>query len=107
MNVREIFQIGLFLGVLYLALSGPTLRDSTSWIVFMGAVLGLLIHYGLTNKGNRAIVNIEPGGAGWRVLIMDMILSIALLNGLLLGFWEVPLLFLSAGAILIDYSLGG
>lgn len=105
MRVLDIIQSGLFLVVLYLSWTRELIQDAR--LVFLGALLGLLVHWALTNKGNRNIVNIRPLGAGFRVLVMDMVLIIALLNGFLLKGWDFVLIPLSAGAILLDYSLGG
>ena len=105
MRALDVIQFGLFLVVLYMAWTGELIQDAR--LVFLGALLGLLAHWALTNKGNRNIVNIRPLGAGFRVLVMDMILSIALLNGFILKSWDLVLILLSLGAILIDYGLGG
>jgi len=37
----------------------------------IGAVGGLLVHWAVTNKGNKAIALIEPGTSGWRVMLYD------------------------------------
>jgi len=107
MKAKEAFQLGLFFLVLYLAWSSSIIQHAGATLTFLGALGGLLIHWGLTNKGNRDIINIRPLGAGFRVLVMDMVLMIAVLAGLKTGAWAIPLLLLGTGAVLIDYSVGG
>ena len=77
MKAQNAAQLALFF--LVLALFGVILWDSvTKTAAVLGVIGGLLIHYGITNKGNKAIVNIKPLSGGFRVLIYDMLLVAAL-----------------------------
>jgi len=84
----------------------------------VGAVGGLLVHWAVTNKGNRAIVLIEPGTSGWRVMMYDMMLvaflvalwqghGTALLDALKSSVQNSALLLALVGGIGIDYGVGG
>ncbi len=84
----------------------------------VGAVGGVLMHWALTNKGNRNIVLIRPLTSGWRVLLYDMMLlsfiyalwqanGTALLDALKTSVQNLALLLALAGGIGVDYSVGG
>jgi len=114
MNARGAFQLLVFLGILagYYYVAWPIL---TKEALAVGTVLGILMHWGLTNKGNRDIVNLHPFGGGFRVLFYDILLA-TLLTALVLGgqlslLWTATefagLAVLLVGAILLDYSVKG
>ncbi|KUH33896.1 hypothetical protein APY94_03975 [Thermococcus celericrescens] len=84
----------------------------------IGAVGGVIMHWALTNKGNRAIVLIEPFTSGWRVLLYDMMLlsflaalwqanGTALLDALKNSVQNLALLLGLVGAIGVDYGVEG
>lgn len=83
----------------------------------VGAFGGVLMHWALTNKGNKALVIIEPFTSSWRVLLYDMMLlsflaALDQANGALLPALKdsaenLALLLALAGGIGIDYGVEG
>ncbi|WP_240922732.1 hypothetical protein [Thermococcus sp. Bubb.Bath] len=84
----------------------------------IGAVGGVIMHWAVTNKGNRALVIIEPFTSGWRVLLYDMMLlaflaalyqanGTALLNALKNSVQNLALLLALIGGIGVDYGVRG
>ncbi|ACV25400.1 hypothetical protein [Methanocaldococcus fervens] len=106
MRALSIIQILLFFAVsFYLVYKGIIL---TEYLVF-GVIFGLLIHWSLTNKGNKNIVNIKPLSASFRVLLYDVYLVTLLIRGFLEGFSQ-DLTFLCVilvGLIILDYFVEG
>ncbi|ALM76207.1 hypothetical protein [Thermococcus barophilus] len=92
----------------------------TKEAAFFGAILGITMHWLLTNKGNKNVVYIKPLSAGWRVLIYDILLCTwlialyqqagsfsALFDALKNNVQNLALLLALLGGIGIDYSVGG
>jgi len=117
MKPRSFAQLLLFIIItaFWLKVAWPLM---TKEALALGAVGGVLLHWGLTNKGNRNIVLIEPLTSGWRVLIYDMMLvafltalwqtnGTALLDALKNSVQNLALLLALAGGIGIDYGVGG
>jgi hypothetical protein len=86
--------------------------------LLVGAVGGVIMHWAVTNKGNRNIVLIRPLTSGWRVLFYDMMLlsflyalwqgnGTALLDALKNSVQDLALLLALLGGIGVDYSVGG
>ncbi|BAD84573.1 hypothetical membrane protein, conserved [Thermococcus kodakarensis KOD1] len=84
----------------------------------VGAVGGVLMHWALTNKGNKALVIIEPFTSSWRVLLYDMMLlsflaalwqanGAALLDALKDSVENLALLLALLGGIGVDYGVEG
>lgn len=71
MKAKNLAQLGLFLLVTALFIHLGYYKTEYGLI---GAIGGLLVHYALTNKGNKNIINIRPLGAGFRVLLYDIYL---------------------------------
>ncbi len=65
--------------VVILLLATTTQQFSVAY-GFIAGILGVLMHIFVTNKGNPWIVNLYPLSAGFRMLVADMILWLALLN---------------------------
>ena len=117
MNAKSLLQLIIFLLILGLwAKVAWPIQDKVS--LAAGAVGGLLMHWGLTNKGNRNIINIRPFSAGWRVLIYDMLLlsflfallqkyDFALLEAFKNNVQNLILALSLVGAISLDYSMEG
>ncbi|WP_324734947.1 hypothetical protein VFC49_07025 [Thermococcus sp. SY098] len=73
MKSKSLIQLILFITVIGIfAKFGWSII--TKEAAFFGAIGGLILHWALTNKGNRNIINIRPLSAGWRVLIYDILL---------------------------------
>ncbi|MFA4700137.1 hypothetical protein [Pyrococcus kukulkanii] len=117
MNAKSLLQLIIFLLILGLwyKIAWPLMSKEA---LAAGAVGGLLMHWGLTNKGNRNIINIRPFSAGWRVLIYDMLLlsflfallkqsNFALLEAFKNNVQNLILLMSLIGAIGIDYGVEG
>ncbi len=105
MDAKSIIQMLLFFAVtFYLIWKGLIL---TEYAIF-GAIVGLIIHWSLTNKGNKNIINIKPLGAGFRVLLYDVYLATIFIHGLVEGFSReiVFSLIIITGLIIIDYFVG-
>jgi hypothetical protein len=99
-------QILLFLAVsFYLIWKGYIL---TEYAVF-GAIFGIILHWSLTNKGNKNIACIKPLSASFRVLLYDIYLATLLIRGFLEGFSQdlTFLCLIIAGLIAIDYFVEG
>ena len=90
----------------------------TKEALLVGAVGGVIMHWALTNKGNKALVIIEPLTSSWRVLLYDMMLlsfiyalwqgnGAALLDALKNSVQDLALLLALVGGIGIDYGVGG
>ncbi|WP_369750820.1 hypothetical protein [Methanocaldococcus sp. FS406-22] len=106
LRALSIIQIVLFLAVsFYLIYKGLIL---TEYAVF-GTIIGLIIHWSVTNKGNHNIVNIKPLSASFRVLLYDIYLSTLLIKGFLEGFSQdlTFLCLIIAGLIVLDYFVEG
>jgi len=106
MRALSIIQILLFFAVsFYLIWKGLILTE----FAVLGAIVGLILHWSLTNKGNKNIVNIRPLSAGFRVLLYDIYLATLLIRGFLEGFDKnlVFLCLIIAGLIVIDYFVEG
>ncbi|MFA4647855.1 hypothetical protein P8X24_11535 [Pyrococcus kukulkanii] len=117
MNAKSLLQLLIFLVILGLwyKIAWP-IMDKTS--IAIGSVGGILLHWGLTNKGNRNIINIRPFSAGWRVLIYDMLLlsflfallkqsNFALLEAFKNNVQNLILTLSLVGAIGLDYGVEG
>lgn len=114
MKAREAFQLAIFFAILaaYYWVAWPIL---TKEALAVGTIAGILLHWGLTNKGNRDIVNLHPLGGGFRVLFYDILLATLLaalaLAGQLSLLWTAAefagLSALLVGAILLDYGIKG
>ena len=120
MKPKSLAQLVLFVVItaFWLKVAWPLM---TKEALAVGAVGGVLMHWAFTNKGNRAIVLIEPFTSGWRVLLYDMMLMAflvalaqvagfdfsAFLNTLRDSVQNLALLLALMGGIGIDYSVGG
>ena len=117
MKPKSLAQLILFLVIaaFWFKIAWPSM---TKEALAIGAVGGVLMHWAVTNKGNRAIVLIEPFTSGWRVLLYDMMLiaflvalwqvhGSALLDALKNSVQDFALLLALVGGIGIDYSVGG
>lgn len=117
MRAKGLAQLILFLVIVafWFKIAWPSM---TKEALAIGAVGGVLMHWAVTNKGNRAIVLIEPFTSGWRVLLYDMMLiaflvalwqvhGSALLDALKNSVQNLALLLALVGGIGIDYSVGG
>ncbi|CUX78207.1 peptidase associated/transthyretin-like domain-containing protein [Thermococcus chitonophagus] len=117
MNAKSLLQLLIFLVILGLwyKIAWP-LQDKVS--IAVGALGGILLHWALTNKGNRNIINIRPFSAGWRVLLYDMLLlsflfallkqsNFALLEAFKNNVQNVVLTLSLVGAIGLDYGVEG
>ncbi len=119
MRSKSLAQLVLFvlIAAFWYKIAWPLM---TKEALAVGAVGGVLMHWALTNKGNRNIVLIEPFTSGWRVLIYDMMFVSflgalaqqagdvsALLDALKTSVQNLALLLALAGGIGVDYSVGG
>lgn len=117
MKSRSLAQLALFfiIAAFWFKIAWPIL---TKEALAVGAVGGVLLHWAVTNKGNRAIVLIEPFTSGWRVLLYDMMLvaflvalwqahGAALFDALKSSVQDLALLLALTGSIGVDYSVGG
>ena len=117
MRSKSLAQLALFLVIaaFWFKIAWPSM---TKEALAIGAVGGVLMHWAVTNKGNRAIVLIEPFTSGWRVLLYDMMLiafltalwqvhGAALLDALKNSVQDLALLLALVGGIGIDYGIGG
>lgn len=119
MKSKSIVQLILF--VLIITLFGHVAWDSiTKEAAFFGAIGGLIMHWALTNKGNKNVIYFKPFTAGWRVLIYDMLLLIwlitlyqqaesfnAFLKSLAALNEKAALLAAILTGIVTDYAVGG
>ncbi len=119
MTAKTAVQIALFLFIaaFWYKFAWPMMSKEA---LAIGAIGGVLMHWAVTNKGNRDIVLIEPFTSGWRVLLYDMML-IAFITALLLHAGSVTaflttlqesaanfaLLLALLGGIGIDYTEAG
>ena len=117
MRAKGLAQLALFLliAAFWFKIAWPSM---TKEALAVGAVGGVIMHWAVTNKGNRAIVLIEPFTSGWRVLLYDMMLlsfltalwqanGSALLDALRNSVQDFALLLALVGGIGIDYGVGG
>ena len=119
MKPKSLAQLLLFVLIVafWLRIAWPMM---TKEALAVGAVGGVLMHWALTNKGNRNIVLIRPLTSGWRVLIYDMMFVSflgalaqhagdvsALLDALKTSVQNLALFLALAGGIGVDYSVGG
>ena len=117
MRAKSLAQLVLFLliAAFWFKIAWPSM---TKEALAVGAVGGVIMHWAVTNKGNRAIVLIEPFTSGWRVLLYDMMLvaflvalwqvhGSALLDALKNSVQDFALLLALVGGIGIDYGVGG
>jgi|GEM_PF-1725145 hypothetical protein len=119
MKSKSIVQLVLF--VLIAVFFGYVAWDSiTKEAVFFGAIGGLIMHWALTNKGNKNVIYFKPFTAGWRVLIYDMLLLTwlitlyqsagnfsAFLSSLAALNEKTALLVAILAGIITDYAVGG
>ena len=119
MKSKSIVQLILF--VLIVIFFGYVAWDSiTKEAAFFGAIGGLIMHWALTNKGNKNVIYFKPLTAGWRVLIYDMLLLTCLialfqqvgsfsafLSSLAALNEKTALLVAIIGGIITDYAVGG
>lgn len=72
MKPKSLAQLLLFgvIAIFWLKIAWDSLTKEAA---FFGAILGITLHWALTNKGNKNVVYIKPLTAGWRVLIYDML----------------------------------
>ena len=106
MRAVSIIQMLLFFAVtFYLIVKGLILTE----YAILGFVIGLILHWSITNKGNKDIINIKPLGAGFRVLLYDVYLATIFIRGLVEGFSReiVFSLIIITGLIIIDYFVEG
>jgi len=117
MKSKSLAQLILFLVVaaFWFKIAWPSM---TKEALAVGAVGGVIMHWAVTNKGNRAIVLIEPFTSGWRVLLYDMMLvsfmtalwqahGTALLDVLKNSVQDSALLLSLLGGIGVDYGVRG
>ena len=117
MKPKSLAQLALFVVItaFWLKVAWPLM---TKEALLAGAVGGVLMHWAVTNKGNKAVTLIEPFTSGWRVLLYDMMLVAFLVtlwqaNGLVLldalknSVQNLALLLALVGGIGIDYGVGG
>ena len=117
MKPKSLAQLLLFIVItaFWFRIAWPIMTKES---LAIGAVGGVLMHWALTNKGNRNIVLIRPLTSGWRVLLYDMMLlsfiyalwqanGTALLDALKTSVQNLALLLALAGGIGVDYSVGG
>ncbi len=117
MRAKSLAQLVLFLliAAFWFKIAWPSM---TKEALAVGAMGGVIMHWVVTNKGNRAIVLIEPFTSGWRVLLYDMMLlsfltalwqanGSALLDALRNSVQDFALLLALVGGIGIDYGVGG
>ena len=119
MRSKSLAQLVLFvlIAAFWYKIAWPLMTKEAAVI---GAVGGVIMHWALTNKGNRNIVLIRPLTSGWRVLIYDMMFVSfltalaqqagdvsALLDALKNSVQNLALLLALVGGISIDYSVGG
>ena len=117
MRSKSLAQLALFIVIaaFWFKIAWPSM---TKEALAVGAVGGVIMHWAVTNKGNRAIVLIEPFTSGWRVLLYDMMLiafltalwqgnGSALLDALKNSVQNLALLLSLIGGIGIDYGVGG
>ena len=119
MKPKSLAQLILFfiITAFWLKVAWPLMTKES---LAIGAVGGVIMHWAVTNKGNRAIVLIEPFTSGWRVLLYDMMLLsfltalvqqagdvTALLDALKNSVQDLALLLALLGGIGIDYGVGG
>jgi len=119
MRPKSLAQLLLFVLIVafWFRIAWPLMTKEAAVI---GAVGGVLMHWALTNKGNRNIVLIEPFTSGWRVLIYDMMFVSfltalaqqagdvsALLDALKTSVQNLALFLALVGGIGVDYSVGG
>ena len=120
MRAKGLAQLALFIVIaaFWFKIAWPSM---TKEALAVGAVGGVLMHWAVTNKGNRAIVLIEPFTSGWRVLLYDMMLLSfltalaqvvgfdfsAFLDALKNSVQNLALLLSLIGGIGIDYGVGG
>ncbi len=119
MKGKGIVQLILF--VLIVAFFGYVAWDSiTKEAAFFGTIGGLIMHWALTNKGNKNVIYFKPLTAGWRVLIYDILLLTwlialfqqagdisAFLSSLMALNEKTALIAALVGGIVTDYSIGG
>lgn len=116
MRTKSLIQLILFFAILGIFAKFGW-QIVTKEAAFFGAIGGILLHWALTNKGNRNIINIRPLSAGWRVLVYDILLCtflIALLqqnhDAFLEALKETQNLIVSGSlvvGIVTDYAVGG
>ncbi len=117
MKTKSLAQLALFIIItaFWLKIAWPSM---TKEALAVGAVGGVLMHWAVTNKGNKALVIIEPLTSSWRVLLYDMMLlsfiyalwqanGSALLDALKNSVQNLALLLALVGGIGIDYGVGG
>jgi hypothetical protein len=117
MKTKSLVQLIIFFVIVaaWYYIAWPSM---TKEALAVGAVGGVLMHWALTNKGNKAIALIEPFTSGWRVLLYDMMLlaflaalwqahGTALLDALKNSVQNLALLLGLVGAIGVDYEVGG
>ena len=117
MRSKSLAQLSLFLiiAAFWFKIAWPGM---TKEALAVGAVGGVLMHWAVTNKGNKALVIIEPLTSSWRVLLYDMMLiafltalwqvhGAALLDALKNSVQDLALLLALVGGIGIDYGIGG
>ena len=117
MRAKSLAQLLLFIiiSAFWFKIAWPMM---TKEALAVGAVGGVLMHWAVTNKGNRAVVLIEPFTSGWRVLLYDMMLlsfltalwqvhGAALFDALKNSVQDLALLLALLGGIGVDYSVGG
>lgn len=117
MKSKSLAQLVLFVLIvaMWLKFAWPMM---TKEALALGAVGGVIMHWGLTNKGSKAVALIEPLTSGWRVLLYDMMLvafvatlyqqnGTALLDALKNSVQNLALLLALVGGIGIDYGVGG
>ncbi|WP_297551414.1 hypothetical protein [Thermococcus sp.] len=119
MKPKSLAQLVLFVVItaFWLKVAWPLM---TKEALAIGAVGGVLMHWAVTNKGDKAVALIEPGTSGWRVMLYDMMLVAflvalvqqagdltALLDALRNSVQNLALLLALMGGIGIDYSVGG
>ncbi|MFA4701493.1 hypothetical protein [Pyrococcus kukulkanii] len=86
---------GVIVLLAFLMLKG-SVSALMAFLAFLGAIA---IHY-FTNKGDPFIVNLAPGGAGFRMFVAEFVMILALLTG------NVLLFLLSAAYIPFEYFVG-
>jgi len=119
MKPKSLAQLVLFVLItaMWLKFAWPLM---TKEALALGAVGGLVMHWAVTNKGNRNIVLIRPLTSGWRVFIYDMMFVSfltalaqqagdvsALLDALKNSVQNLALFLALAGGLALTTRLGG
>ncbi|NJE77424.1 hypothetical protein E3E37_10920, partial [Thermococcus sp. ES12] len=73
MKASNLLQVIIFIIILVMYYAVDFFELLSGLELFIAVIGGVLMHYWITNKGNKAIVNIKPFSGGFRVLIYDIL----------------------------------